>query len=299
MIYNNAQYFYRRDCQGNIIALIDNNGAVVVEYKYDAWGNHEAEVASEDFVALANLNPFRYRGYYFDEETGLYVLQTRYYDPETGRFISRDSIEYADPETICGLNLYAYCGNNPVMNVDPTGRAAWWEWLVAGLVIIAGAVAAVFTAGTSLIVAGAFAGIAVGGAFSIVNQLVTTGDFTLNQFALDAVGGALSGALAATGIGVLGQIAGNVAINAGGSVIYSLASGEHLTIETAINSIVNGIIGGAVGGRGVKFIKGIPSLTAIYKIISNGATKLFESIVRSSAVVASYNTIKSAIVKYI
>ena len=120
--YNNAQYFYRRDCQGNIIALIDSSGNVVVEYKYDAWGNHEAEVASEEYVTLANLNPFRYRGYYYDSETGLYFLQTRYYDPEVGRFISRDSIEYADPETICGLNLYAYCGNNPVMNVDPSGE---------------------------------------------------------------------------------------------------------------------------------------------------------------------------------
>ena len=122
--YNNAQYFYRRDAQGNIIALIDNTGDVVVEYKYDAWGNHEAIVANEAYVALANLNPFRYRGYYFDEETGLYFLQTRYYDPEVGRFIFRDSIEYAGPETICGLNLYAYCGNNPVMNVDPSGSYA-------------------------------------------------------------------------------------------------------------------------------------------------------------------------------
>ena len=119
--YNNSQYFYRRDCQGNIIAVIDNAGNVVVEYKYDAWGNHEAEVASEGYVTLANLNPFRYRGYYYDSETDLYFLQTRYYDPVVGRFISRDSIEYADPETICGLNLYAYCGNNPMMNVDPTG----------------------------------------------------------------------------------------------------------------------------------------------------------------------------------
>ena len=104
-----------------LFTLIDNNGAVVVEYKYDAWGNHEAEVASEGYVTLANLNPFRYRGYYYDSETDLYFLQTRYYDPVVGRFISRDSIEYADPETICGLNLYAYCGNNPMMNVDPTG----------------------------------------------------------------------------------------------------------------------------------------------------------------------------------
>lgn len=67
------------------------------------------------------MNPFRYRGYYFDIETKLYYLISRYYDPETCRFISADGIEYLDPETLGGLNLYAYCGNNPVMNVDPTG----------------------------------------------------------------------------------------------------------------------------------------------------------------------------------
>ena len=296
--YNGNTYFYRRDCQGNIIAILDNNGAVVVEYKYDAWGNHEAEVASEEYVTLANLNPFRYRGYYYDSETDLYFLQTRYYDPVVGRFISRDSIEYADPETICGLNLYAYCGNNPVMATDPTGRAEWWEWLVAGIVIIASAVAAAFTAGTSLVVAGAFAGIAIVGTFSIVNQLITTGDFNLNRFALDALGGALSGALAATGIGILGQIAGNVAINAGGSVIYSLASGEHLTIETAINSIVNGIIGGAVGGRGVKFIKGIPSLIALFQNSINAMSKLLTAIVRSGFGVTVYTFLENLIKPY-
>ena len=101
----------------------------MVEYKYDAWGNHEAEVADENYVTLANLNPYRYRGYYYDSETDLYFLQTRYYDPVVGRFISRDSIEYADPETICGLNLYAYCGNNPVMFTDLLGTSwsSFWN----------------------------------------------------------------------------------------------------------------------------------------------------------------------------
>ena len=145
--YSGNTYFYRRDCQGNIIALIDNNGAVVVEYKYDAWGNHEATVADEEYVTLANLNPFRYRGYYYDSETGLYFLQTRYYDPEVGRFISRDSIEYADPETICGLNLYAYCGNNPVMSVDPTGEFILSLFLIClGVGLVAGAVTSGITA---------------------------------------------------------------------------------------------------------------------------------------------------------
>ncbi len=121
------RYFYRRDVQGNIIALLDENGAVVVRYIYDAWGNHAVVDANgndiEDMSHIGNVNPFRYRGYYYDAETGLYYLQTRYYDPETGRFISQDSIEYADPEAVNGLNLYAYCGNNPVMNVDPNGNS--------------------------------------------------------------------------------------------------------------------------------------------------------------------------------
>ncbi len=105
----------------------------MVNYEYDAWGNHKVVNASgveiTDANHIGNLNPFRYRSYYYDTEFKLYYLQTRYYDPEVGRFISQDGIEYADPETINGLNLYAYCGNNPVMNVDPDGRFFWWIFL--------------------------------------------------------------------------------------------------------------------------------------------------------------------------
>ena len=145
---------------------------------YDAWGNHDVfglnkvngiEVLQDIYIKkapafadeylkfkqLGEFNPFRYRGYYYDIETGLYYLQTRYYDPEVGRFISQDSIEYADPETINGLNLYAYCGNNPVMGYDPDGT---WDWgkFWAGLGLIVTAIAAVvvsvatFGAGTPL-----------------------------------------------------------------------------------------------------------------------------------------------------
>ena len=212
--YNNAQYFYRRDCQGNIIAILDNNGAVVVEYKYDAWGNHEAEVASEDYVALAEINPFRYRGYYYDSETDLYFLQTRYYDPEVGRFISRDSIEYADPETICGLNLYAYCGNNPVMNVDPTGCSwmdTWWGkllgWittaaLVVGAVVMIGVVAAGVVASGGLlgtVLVGAGVGILAGVGGSIATQGGLTNIGNINPWSV-----ALSGAIG----GVIGAVSG-------------------------------------------------------------------------------------------
>ncbi|MGN0807434.1 MAG: RHS repeat-associated core domain-containing protein [Candidatus Coproplasma sp.] len=106
----------------------------MVKYVYDAWGN--CLVTGDS--ALSNANPFRYRGYYYDTQTGLYYLQTRYYDPTTGRFISPDNIDYADPETVDGLNLYAYCGNNPVMNVDPTGTSIIGLLITLG-VLVAGA----------------------------------------------------------------------------------------------------------------------------------------------------------------
>ena len=120
--YNNESYVYRKNVQGDIVAILDTTGKIVVKYTYDAWGNHAVEVFDTACSTLATLNPFRYRGYYYDTETELYFLKTRYYDPEIGRFMTIDGIEYLDPETINGLNLYAYCGNNPVMNVDPNGK---------------------------------------------------------------------------------------------------------------------------------------------------------------------------------
>ena len=113
----------------------------MVQYVYDAWGNHAVLDANgadiTDVDHIGSLNPFRYRGYFYDVETGLYFLKTRYYDPETGRFITIDDISYIDPETINGLNLYAYCGNNPVMRVDENGNA-WWNWLLGALTTVVG-----------------------------------------------------------------------------------------------------------------------------------------------------------------
>ena len=140
--YGGETYVYRKDAQGNVIALMNASGAVVARYLYDAWGtcvvvnNGGTEISDANHIG--NLNPFRYRGYYYDVETKLYYRKTRYYDPEVGRFMTIDGIEYLDPETINGLNLYAYCGNNPVMNIDPEGKAfltIFLITLVAGVVI--------------------------------------------------------------------------------------------------------------------------------------------------------------------
>ena len=103
-----------------------------------------------DAAHIGNRNPIRYRGYYYDTETGLYYLKSRYYDPETGRFITIDDISYLDPETINGLNLYAYCGNNPVMNIDPNGNwkmPNWLKWLIGGVAFVGAVVLTVVTGG--------------------------------------------------------------------------------------------------------------------------------------------------------
>lgn len=116
MRYNGTEYFYMFDVFGNVSYLIDSSGYIVVEYRYDSYGNITFQTSS----ALADANPYRYRGYRYDQESGLYYLQSRYYNPETGRFINADGMLKAS-NTVLGHNMFTYTENNPVMNTDPTG----------------------------------------------------------------------------------------------------------------------------------------------------------------------------------
>ena len=171
--YNGSTYFYRKDAQANIVALLDSNGSVVVKYGYDAWGNCKVLNANgveiTDNTHIGILNPFRYRSYYYDHGIGLYFLKTRYYDPQIGRFMTIDDLSFLDPESINGLNLYAYCGNNPVMGYDPNGTWDWgtfWRAFASTLAIAAG-IALCFVPGAGLIGAGLIitgAGGLIGGA---------------------------------------------------------------------------------------------------------------------------------------
>ena len=106
--------------------IVDSKGSQVVVYRYDAWG--EVLVSSDaSGFGLAKINPLRYRGYYYDQETGLYYLQTRYYDPKVRRFLNADdaSVLTKDPEQLTEKNLYAYCDDNPVMYRDDAGMFAF------------------------------------------------------------------------------------------------------------------------------------------------------------------------------
>ena len=114
-------YYYLRNAQNDIVKLIDKTGATVVLYTYDSWGkllSTSGSLAS----TLGKNNPFRYRGYVYDEETGFYYLQSRYYNPEVGRFISSDVL-LSTGQGVLGHNAYAYCLNNPVNMSDGCGTA--------------------------------------------------------------------------------------------------------------------------------------------------------------------------------
>ena len=93
--YNGQKYVYRKNLQGDIVAILDECGCTRGTYEYDAWGNLLSQVGSE----ILNINPFRYRGYYYDAETGLYYPNSRYYDPEIGRFISPDRLENLETDS--------------------------------------------------------------------------------------------------------------------------------------------------------------------------------------------------------
>ena len=158
----NGVYLYEKNIQQDVLTIRDINNQIKAIYVYDAWGNHKVlnpngtENTSPSFVG--NINPIRYRSYYYDTDLKMYWLTTRYYDPEVGRFISPDHYSYLDYQKLHGLNLYAYSKNNPVMYYDPSGHRSFWSLFVtacltmlnSALVVVGLAVAGVVSIGNSL-----------------------------------------------------------------------------------------------------------------------------------------------------
>ena len=124
-------FHYVLNAQGDVMQLIYQGGTVYAEYSYDTWGNVTSiKGSSTGDMYYANLNPLRYRGYYYDTETGFYYLQSRYYDPAVKRFLNADS--YASTgQGFTGYNMFAYCGNNPNVRFDPNGTG-WLGALISG-----------------------------------------------------------------------------------------------------------------------------------------------------------------------
>ena len=217
--FNNTTYIYRRNLMGDVTHIYTTDGTLVVRYVYDAWGNHRIITNVDN---IGTINPIRYRGYYYDTETDLYYLEARYYDPETGRFISQDSIDFIVPNHLTGLNLYAYCNNNPVMNVDPSGCLVFTTALLIAIGIGAGI--------------GALTGAAVNGA-TYAMEHAGTDSFSWQGFGAAVAGGAVSGL-------ITGAVAGAMSIFGG-------SAGFVFGVYTAM-----GFVGGVAGSVTEKSING-------------------------------------------
>jgi len=178
-------YYYVTNIQGDVMALVNASGATVVSYAYTAYG--VVSITDGENTTAAALNPLTYRGYVYDSETGLYYLQSRYYDPAIGRFINADGL-VSTGQGFTGNNMFAYCGNNPVMGYDPSGEFNW-RGVVAGLAIAAVGVlvvaAAVATGGTSLAATGAVITVAKAATATVGVAVAATGAVTTYGAATD------------------------------------------------------------------------------------------------------------------
>ena len=121
-ILNQNQYYYVTNPSGDIVGITDSKCDLIATYTYDEWGKLlEILADNEENRKIAEINPLRYRGYYYDNETGYYYLQSRYYDPDLGRFISADDFSYVDTSHKLNVNAYSYCWNSPIALEDAEG----------------------------------------------------------------------------------------------------------------------------------------------------------------------------------
>ena len=151
---NSSKYFYVRDYLQNILGIVDQSGKLVVKYKYDAYGNSKG-IEDTSGIGIGSYNPFRYKGYYYDDDTEMYYCKSRFYVPKWRRWLNSDSINYLEPQNITCLNLFAYCNNNPVIYVDENGNfaiaiAAGIAFGIYELLVVLGIVAVTSTVVTAV-----------------------------------------------------------------------------------------------------------------------------------------------------
>ena len=228
--YKGADYYYIRDGLMCITGLVDANGGAVVNYRYDSWGKL-ISITGSMAGTLGKDNPYRYKGYYYDDETGMYYISVRYYNPEIARFINTDTEDILDISShLYDKNLYAYCDNNPIMRKDTGGEF----WTIA---------------------AGALIGAVISAGIEFGMELAFDGKIDAGSIGLAALSGAAGGALAATGFGYGGQIIGNAAISGVSEVISQIRSGNRNIKSIAANAGAMAAVGAAsvyIGGKGIR-----------------------------------------------
>ena len=272
--YNGTEYYYLRNGQNDVVGLMDGSGARVVEYIYDAWGKPISTTGTLA-TSLGADNPFRYRGYYYDTETGLYYLTTRYYDPEVCRFIAAD-VYMTTGQGVLGGNMFAYCLNNPLIYDDDQGGFGILGTLLVGAAI--GAVIGVVGNGISNLIAG---------------------ENFFDGWGAAALSGAASGLLATTGAGTAVQAIGNATISASSNAYQQSQSGKpfdwlEFGVETAA-----GALGGFLGGSGARSpVKGTGITNAVYGMTTDlssapNAAKVASRIITSTKITTGVTIARS------
>ena len=247
MLVNNngteQYYYYLFNAQGDVVGIMNSEGQTVAEYSYDAWGN-VLSVTGTQATTIGQTNPIRYRGYYYDAETGFYLTGTRYYDPEIGRFISPDTTDVitATPMALTDKNLYAYCDNNPVVRADHSGE--FWNYVIGGVV-----------------------GAVVGG----VSAAISGGDW--KAIALGAGVGAVGGLLAASGVPAGFQIVAGGLLSGGNNLAtQTLVEGKSLQEVDWIDVGIDTAIGAGTSALSYGVTRNASK--AADKIICKGANKV-------------------------
>lgn len=263
IIINNNKYYYLKDMLNNIIGLVAEDGNCCVRYKYDSFGSVIA-IEGDAAFTIGIENPIRYKGYYYDKDIRLYYCKSRFYNHEWGRWLSADEINYINPDSINGLNLFNYCDNNPVMYTDPNGNF-FFSTLIIGSVV----------------------GGIVGAGVSAITQGISNGWDKINgwQVLLDGAIGAFNGALATSGIGSVASkiISGalGVAGSVGGDLINSNGNWNEINWgKAAILGAVN--VGLAIFGGSN----------------SQDATKLGKELLKNKEVSSKFSVLFNAVNDY-
>ena len=279
MIYKHGQttelYYYVLNAQGDVIALLNANGALVASYNYGAWGNYSVhdkdgkKNTSTSFIG--HINPLRYRGYYYDRETRLYYLQSRYYDFANCRFINADTFATTDANGFLSANMFAYCENNPIMRTDETGE------LTASIVGMA---------------VGAGVGALVSGLAQIASNVIN-GEAWNKGLGSSLLTGAISGLTTAISMNPAARVAVNAATSFAGSLYSEITDDSKNGIswgKVACDTIIGGVTGGksGIGNGTTKYLAHYESGT-----MRSLGSKSFK-LVRNS-VKYSYRHIKSII----
>ena len=234
---NSSKYFYVRDYLQNILGIVDQNGKLVVKYKYDAYGNSKG-IEDTSGCNLGTRNPFRYKGYYYDDDTEMYYCKSRFYVPKWRRWLDNDSINYLEPQNITCLNLFAYCNNNPVMYVDENGN------FVLSALLLTVALSALAGAINRLV--GQFVSDVVSNAWKNGLNFSKWEFSTWETYVGSTLGGAIGGALATIpGAGIyLGSVFGNAASTA---ISMGLENATGRSSYSGVNFISNILVSGAIG----------------------------------------------------